>query len=95
MPLLPSRLVRFSNFFINPLKTLPHCILEGSIFDVRNVRLYDVDIPKEKWLNYLQTEDPDKTLCSAASDLGLHCLPVTSLGVSSDTGLQLGKACYP
>ena len=27
-------------------------------------------------------EDPDKTL-SVASDLGLHCLPVTPLGVSS------------
>ena len=26
--------------------------------------------------------DPDQTLCSAASDLGLHCLPVTLLGVS-------------
>ena len=26
--------------------------------------------------------DPDQTLCSAASDLGLHCLPITLLGVS-------------
>ena len=26
---------------------------------------------------------PEQTLCSAASDLGLHCLPVTLLGVSS------------
>ena len=30
-------------------------MLEESIFDFRYVRLYDVDIPKEKWLNYLQT----------------------------------------
>ena len=26
--------------------------------------------------------DPDLTLCSAESSLGLHCLPVTLLGVS-------------
>ena len=26
--------------------------------------------------------DPDETLHSAASDLGLHCLPITLLGVS-------------
>ena len=25
---------------------------------------------------------PDQTACSAASDLGLHCLPVTRIGVS-------------
>ena len=29
--------------------------------------------------------DPDQTPCSAPSDLGLHCLPITLLGVS---GLQ-------
>ena len=27
--------------------------MEESIFDFWYVRLYDVDIPKEKWLNYL------------------------------------------
>ena len=26
--------------------------------------------------------DPDQTLHSVASDLGLHCLPITLLGVS-------------
>ena len=26
--------------------------------------------------------DPDQMLCSAASDLGLHCLPITLSGVS-------------
>ena len=31
----------------------------------------------------LQTMDPDQTPHSAASDLGLHCLPVTHLEVSS------------
>ena len=32
--------------------------------------------------------DPDQTPRSAASDLGLHCLPITHLGVSR---LQLVK----
>ena len=36
-----------------------------------------IDIPKEKWLNYLQTVDPDQTPRSVASDLGLHCLLIT------------------
>ena len=51
--------IMFNAFFfpLNPLKTestLPHYKLEESIFDFRYVRLYDVDIPKEKWLNYWQ-----------------------------------------
>ena len=35
--------------------------------------------------------DPDQTPCSAASDLGLHCLQVTLLGLSI---LQWVKAKY-
>ena len=31
---------------------------------------------------YANSEDPDQTPHSAASDLGLHCLPITLLGVS-------------
>ena len=31
---------------------------------------------------FANSGDPDQTLCSAASDLGQHCLPVTPLGVS-------------
>ena len=31
---------------------------------------------------FANNEDPDQTLPSAASDLGLHCLPITLLGVS-------------
>ena len=31
---------------------------------------------------FVNSEDPDQTLHSVASDLGLHCLPVTLLGVS-------------
>ena len=33
-------------------------MLEESSFDFMHVRLYDLDIPTEKWLNYLQTVDP-------------------------------------
>ena len=50
-------------------------------FHFRYVRLYDVDIPKEKLLSYLQTVDPDQTPHSA-SDLGQHCLLVTHFRVS-------------
>ena len=31
---------------------------------------------------FANCEDPDQTLHSVASDLGLHCLPITLLGVS-------------
>ena len=31
---------------------------------------------------FVNSEDPDQTPRSAASDLGLHCLPITLLGVS-------------
>ena len=31
---------------------------------------------------FANSGDPDQTPRSAASDLGLHCLPVTFLGVS-------------
>ena len=32
---------------------------------------------------FANSGDPDQMLWSATSDLGLHCLPVTHLGVSS------------
>ena len=32
---------------------------------------------------FANSGDPDQTPCSAASDLGLCCLPVTRLGFSS------------
>ena len=47
------------------------------------MRLYDIDTSKEKWLNVLNSGDPDQRPLSVVSDLGLHCLPVTRLGVSS------------
>ena len=56
--------------------------LEDSNFDFRYVRLCNLDIHREKWLNYLQTGDPDQMPHSAVFDLGLHCLPITLLGVS-------------
>ena len=51
-----------------------------SPFSILVVRLYYIDIPKDKWLDYLKTVE---TLRSAASALGLQCLPVTLLGASS------------
>ena len=35
---------------------------------------------------FANSNDPDQTPCSAASDLGLHCLPTTLLGVSQLQG---------
>ena len=48
-------------------------------FQDRYVRLYDIYIPKEKQLICLQTVETH----SALSDLDLHCLPVSCLGISS------------
>ena len=39
---------------------------------------------------FANSEDPDQMLHSAGSDLGLHCLPMTLLGVSR---LQWVKLC--
>ena len=49
---------KFWECLLNPLyteKTLPHYILEESNFNFRYIRLWDLHIPREKWLNYLQT----------------------------------------
>ena len=54
----------------------PNYILEGSNFDFRYVRLCGLDIPREKWLSYLQTVETH----FAASDLGLHCFPNALFG---------------
>ena len=58
-----------TNFRLNI--TSPHCVLEESNFNFRYIRLCDLDIPREKWLKYLQTVATDQTLSSGASDLGL------------------------
>ena len=40
---------------ITRFKVSQHYILEESKFNSRYVKLCDLDIPREKWLNYLQT----------------------------------------
>ena len=57
--------------------------MEESIFNFRYVRLYDIDIPKKMVELFPNSGDPDQMPYSGASDLGLHYLPVTHLGVSS------------
>ena len=65
-------------------KTLSHYMLEGSSFDFMHVRLYDLDIPTEKMVKlFANSVARDQTPRSVASDLGLHCFPVTRLGVFS------------
>ena len=68
------------------LNKLPYTMYWKSIFNFMYVGPYALYIPKEKWLNYsklirrhiLRRLTPH----SAASEMGLHCLPVTLLGVS-------------
>ena len=57
--------------------------MEERVFNFRYVRLYHIDIPEERVEPFANSGDPDQLLHSAVSDLGLHCLPVTRLGVSS------------
>ena len=45
--------------------------------------MLDVDIPKENGWTIANSGDPNQTPRPAASDLDLHCLPVTRLWVSS------------
>ena len=67
------------------LNNSPHCIQEDSNFNFRYAGLYDLDIPREKNVElFANSGEPDQTPRSdAASDLGLHCLPVTLLEISS------------
>ena len=48
---------------------------------------------------FVNIEDPDQMLHSVTSDLGLHCLPVTLLGVSRlqwiKNCLMSGNQCRP
>ena len=63
----------------------PHHIVDDSNFNFRYVRLCDLDIPRELMVElhvFANSGDPDQMPCSAASDLGQHCLPVILLGVS-------------
>ena len=71
--------VKSKNLLAEPLthfrlnKHPPHYLLEESNFNVRYVKLCDLDVLSEKWLSYLHF---------VVSDLALHCLPVALLGVS-------------
>ena len=40
---------------------------------------------------FANSRDPDQMPCSVASDLGLHCLPITLLGISGYNVLNLNK----
>ena len=81
--------ISLTHFRLNKLS--PHYILEQPNFNFRYVRLCYLDIPRGKWLNYLQIVE---TLIphSTPSDLGLHCLPITLLGSPDWTRAQLFKA---
>ena len=47
------------------------------------IRPKDLEFSKRKMAKlFANSEDPDQMLHSAASDLGLHCLPITLLWVS-------------
>ena len=56
-------------------------MLEESTFNFRYVWLWDLEIFLQAKL-FANSKDPDQMPHSAASDLGLHCLPITHLGVS-------------
>ena len=42
---------------------------------------------------FANSEDPDQIPCSAASDLGLHCLPFTLLRVSRLQRVNMKENC--
>ena len=55
--------------------------MEELNFSIWYASLCGLAIPREKWFNYLQTVETDQMPHSAASDLGLHCLPITLLSI--------------
>ena len=64
-------------------KFSPQYILEEYNLNFRYVRLCALDIPREKMAKLFgKSGYPDQTPHSAASDLGLHCLPVNLFRVS-------------
>ena len=44
---------------------------------------------------FANSEDPDQMLHSAMSDLGLHCLPITFLGVSRLPWVKTAQVLVP
>ena len=73
-----------------PEWTPPHWILEKSNvnfnFNFSYVRLCDFDVPRVKWLNYLQKVEALIICRIQWSDLGLHYLLITLLGVYDNNG---------
>ena len=55
---------------------------------------YDVDIPKKIVELFSSSGDPDQMPHSVTSDLGLHCLPVTRLGVFSLQWVKFCSGCF-
>ena len=52
-------------------------------FSFKQVRLCELDIPRLNMANiFANSGDPDQMPHSVVSDLSLHCLPLTLLGVS-------------
>ena len=57
--------------------------MEDSNFNFKYVRLCELRYSERKIIElFANSGDPDHMLHSAVSDLGLHCLPFTLLGVS-------------
>ena len=68
---------------LHELPHIPPYMYEDSNFDFRYVRLCDLGVHRKKMVElFANNGDPDQTPHSAASDLGLHCLPIALLGVS-------------
>ena len=66
------------------LNKLSHTIYRKSQFLILGMSGYMMKIFRKKIVElFANSGDPDQTPRFAASDLGLHCLPVTHLGVSS------------
>ena len=65
------------------INRLSHTIYWKSPISILGTSGYKIYIFLEKMAKLIANSgDPDKTLRSAASDLGLHCLPITLLRVS-------------
>ena len=65
------------------LNELAHTIYWQSLISILCTSGYEIYIFLEKMAEvFANSEDSDQTPPSAASDLGLHCLPDTLLGVS-------------
>ena len=65
------------------LNRLSHTIYWKSQISILGTSGYDIYIFLEKMVKlFANSGDPDQTPRSVASDLGLHCLPITRLWVS-------------